>query len=588
MLSFFINLKIQNKIFVTFAPLFFLVILSIAYFFYSYAEQNILKKAGDANLNVLFQIADKIEIINGNVKSISTMYFLDPNIRLLLKNDWTDRRYEELVTQNQMKTLIDTVNNNFQYLNHMMTLLGFNENYYNNEGTDRRDQDKLRSAAWIKLFEEDKSKMIWADTYRLNGKYIFSVISYMRNVYTGKDLGLLVLDFDENILFDTYKNLEDNHIQIYNSQGILISGPDKSRLTTSAVNTEFFKKISGNRSGYFLSGYEGKETLISFHKVQQLDWYIVDMTPLSSLLEGMQSIKKYIVLIAMAELIILFVLSYMISYAISSPIKKLVQSINLASSGNLNHMIDVNRKDEIGFLVAKYNTMLERIDSLMKEIVIQHEKKRRAEMQGLQAQMNPHFLYNTLNSIRWMVRTNQPDLTNDMIISLVRLLRQNFNAGNELITFSDELKFLSDYILIQKVRYGDKFDVVCDFDEKILPCYTLRLLFQPILENAIFHGIEPKDGNGIIHVKIYPDGDRIIVEIFDDGVGIDLNEQPSPLSEGYPSYREESNGIGLRNIQQRIKLHFGDNYGVWLHSAKDWGTRVTIVLPVIRERDVTQ
>nr|WP_275983670.1 sensor histidine kinase [Paenibacillus hamazuiensis] len=578
------NLKIQNKIFITFSPLFFLVILSITFFFYTFAEKNILNKAGEANLNVLNQIADKIQIINGNVKSVSSMYFLDPNIRRLVKSDWTDRKYEELVTQNQVKALNDTVNNNFQFLKHKLTLFGFNGNYYNDEGTDRREQDELRSQNWMITFEEDKNKMLWADTYLLDGNYIFSAVSYMRDVYTGKGTGLLILDFSENILYDTYKNLEDKHIMIFNSQGVMISGQNKSQLGTSAAGADFFKKLSGNRSGYFLTRYEGGETLVSFYKVEQLDWYIVDVTPLSALMEGMSSIKKYVVLIALAELVILFVLSYFIAFAISSPLKKLVKSIHLASSGNLNHMIDVNRKDEIGFLVAKYNTMLERIDSLMKEIVAQHEKKRKAEMQGLQAQMNPHFLYNTLNSIRWMVRTNQPEVTNNMIISLVRLLRQNFNAGHEWITFSEELKFLSDYILIQKIRYGDKFDVVYDFNEEILSFYTLRLLFQPILENAIFHGIEPKDGQGTIRVGVYPEGDKVIVEITDDGVGMDLSEWNSPLSGGRLSGREESNGIGLENIQQRIKLHFGEKYGIKLQSGKNRGTKVTIHLPVIRER----
>lgn len=586
MRRFFNNLKIQHKIFVTLCPLFFLVVLSISYFYYVFAEHNILNKTGDANLNVLHQISDKIETINSNVKSISSMYFLDPNIRRLLKNDWTNRKYEELVAQKQVKTLVDTVNNNFQHLKHNVTLLGFNGNYYNNEGADWREQDELRSRDWMTVLEEDKLKMHWAETYPLNGKYVFSAVSYMRDIYTGKELGLLILDFGEEILFDTYKNLDGKQITIYNAQGRIISGKEKSLIASSEAESEFFRKMSGNRSGYFLSEYKGAEMLVSFYKVQHLDWYIVDMTPLSSLMEGMRSIKKYIVLIALAELLILLALSYMISRAISSPIKKLVRSIHLAGSGNLKQMIDVNRKDEIGFLVGKYNTMLERIDTLMKEIVVQHERKREAELQGLQAQMNPHFLYNTLNSIRWMVTTRQPDVTNRMIISLVRLLRQHFHAASELVTFAEELNFLSDYILIQKVRYGDKFDVLYEVSDEVLSCYTLRLLMQPILENAIFHGIEPKDGSGLIKVKVWADGDKVIVEISDNGVGIDGREQPFPLSGERPSYREASNGIGLANIRQRIKLHFGEAYDIQLDSAKNKGTRVTIVHPIIRERDV--
>lgn len=581
MLQWFNSLKIQRKLFLTFFPLFFISLLTTAVLYYDAAEQNILKKTSEANINVLHQVSDKIEMINSNVKSISNMYYLDSNIRRLLKSDWSKRPYEENVAFKQVKSVWDEVNNTFGYLNHSTTLLGFNNNYYQNNGAGSLEEDMARRDLWLGEFAKDPNKMILVDTYEHGQQHILSAVSYLRDIYSGEPLGLLILDFEEDILFNTYQSLQNMDIMLVNAEGKVISSRNKTMLTGSVRQEAFFDKLSGYQSGHFIANYDGRDMLVSFYKVPQWDWYVVDLHPLSSLLEGMHSIKKYMFWIALAASLVLLALCYALSYAFSSPIKRLVRSTNLVGSGHLKPIADMPRKDEIGVLVTRYNAMLERINSLMQEILVQHEMKRKAELQGLQAQINPHFLYNTLSSIRWMVRTKPPEVTDQLVISLVRLLRQTFHVSSEFITFQEELAFITDYIYIQKIRYGGKFKISYQFDEAILECRTLRLLLQPVLENAIFHGIEPKEGAGEIIVKVYAVDEDVMMEVIDDGVGMAGSSYPDSAERSEEAGGERGNGMGIENIVQRIRLHFGESYGINIESEENRGTRVAMKIPRI-------
>jgi two-component system sensor histidine kinase YesM len=580
--NFISNLKIQHKIFLAFAPLFLAGMLSMTFLFYNIAEQNILRKTSLEILNTLQQISDKLAMINNNVISVSNMYFLDDNVRRILQTDWQKREYEEIRALELIKNIFQLVKNNFYYLNHSTTLLGFNGYYYSEAQAKDHQLDQVRGSDWLTRLEEDPNKMLWTDTYRYADKYIFSAVNYLRDIYTGKPLGLLILDFDEDILYNTYKNMAGKEIFILSSKGNVLSSSNKALLSSNFSNSYFFQKMNTYQSGYFVTNYENEEVLISFYKVPDLEWFIVDIRSLQLLLEEMNGIKKYVYLLALIIVASVFVLSYALSHVISSPIKKLVALMNRVPVDGLNLSLKLNRRDEIGILVMKYNVMLNKIDDLIKEMVHQQELKRKAEIQALQAQITPHFLYNTLNSIRWMAKQGNVDVVNRMVISLVRLLRQTFETRNEFISYSDELKFLSDYVLIQKVRYGDKFEVKFDFAEEILNGKLLKLIIQPILENAIFHGIEPKQGSGVISIKAYSVEEYIVIEIEDDGVGMDGRERSELDNSEYSDHSLKiNNGLGLRSIEQRIKLHFGDMYGMETISVRGKGTRILITVPWI-------
>ncbi|GGD93900.1 cache domain-containing sensor histidine kinase [Paenibacillus nasutitermitis] len=561
-------MKIQNKLFMTIAPLFLIGIVLLTSIAYQVAERSIVRQVRESKQLILQQVSEKLEAINQNMLSVSNIYFLDSKIRDWLRNDDRSSEYEKYKSLAEVNDAVNQTGNYFKHLKYTTAFIGFNGISYSSSADEQGDYDFAQE---LKMTREitDINKMHWSDTYLHHGKYVFSAMRYLRDVYTGEDLGLLILDFEERVLFDAYKNLTGINLMIMNADGGVLSDRDQAMIGESFGDDSFFRKLQPYEKGSFMMEDEGAKSLVTFRKVPSMNWYLVERIPLSILLKDMNNVRELIFLSAFGILIALFALTYYFSYRISSPLKRLVRSMQQAQSGDFKMLVTVDRKDEIGILMKKYNTMLMRIAQLLVEVQNENELKRKAEIQALQSQINPHFLYNTLNSIRWMAKINNTGMVNKMIISLVRLLRQSLSQGQEWIAFDEELKFLEDYILIQKVRYGDKFDVIFDIEEDVRACMTVKLLIQPLLENAIFHGIEPKDGNGMIRVEARMQGGQIMVSIEDDGVGMDPDKG--------------RNGLGIRSAEQRIKLHFGEKYGLKVDSRIGTGTRVTLWIPVIKE-----
>jgi len=583
---YFSNLRIKHKIFLSFSPLFLIGIILMTYLFYNIAEYTVVVNASRDNLNIVKQISEKIEIVSQNIISVSNMYFLDEDVRKLLKSPRPDdNNYENTMIRRSIKEKMEMWNNHFLQMKHSVVIAGFGDVYFTSYDNLRdRELDQIRIDTWLAKVEADKDKILWTGTYYHKERHIFSAMRYIRDIYTGKPLGMLILDFEEQILYNMYQNLQEKDILILNADGIVMSGRDKQLVSSDYSGMEFFRKMTGYQSGYFITDYSGKKTLVSFYKVKPMNWYVVELSPLNHLTSKMQDIKSYFLLLTVAILAIIFLFSYALAHVISSPIKKLVASMSRTKSGNFTQLLPLNRKDEIGVLVSTYNSMIDKINQLMKEMAEQHEMKRKADIRALLAQVNPHFLYNTLNSIRWMAKTNRPDMVNRMIISLVRLLKQTISTPNEFISIAEERQFLEDYILIQKVRYGDKFDVRIEFAQDILSGKTIKLLLQPILENAIFHGIEPKEGPGRIAVTGYRKENRVVFEVSDDGVGMDLPGEKSSIGQVLEHYQSLGK-FGLQSIDQRIRMHFGNQYGMSVHSERGKGTKVTLVLPWIESID---
>ncbi|OUS78599.1 hypothetical protein B1748_00540 [Paenibacillus sp. MY03] len=561
------NMKIQNKLFVTIAPLFLIAVVVLTSIAYQAAEQSIIRQGRESKQHILQQVTEKLEVINQNMLSVSNIYYLDSNIRDWLRNS---ERYSEYEKYKSLKAVNEKVNDTgsyFKYLKYSTAIIGFNGTVYSSSLDEQSDYDFSQELE-KKNYITDKNKIYWSDTYLHHGKYVFSAVRYLRDIYTGDDLGLLILDFEERLLFDAYKNLTGVDLMIVNAKGQILSNRNQRLIGETIGEQPFFRKLQSYESGSFMMEDEQGKSLITFRQTPQMEWFLVERTPISILLKDMNKVRDLIVLSAVGLLIVLFALSYYLSYRISTPLKRLVRSMQQVQGGDFNALVEVDRKDEIGILMKKYNNLLGRVEQLLVEVKKENELKRRAEIQALQSQINPHFLYNTLNSIRWMAKINDTTMVNKMIISLVRLLRQSFRKGQEWMTIKEELNFLTDYIFIQKVRYGDKFDVVFDIDDDVKSYKILNLLLQPLLENAIFHGIEPKEGKGLIRLEIRLHGEQLLIRIEDDGVGMEQDKK--------------RDGLGIRSVEERMKLHFGEQYKFQLTSIKGAGTCIKIWLPAVR------
>ena len=232
---------------------------------------------------------------------------------------------------------------------------------------------------------------------------------------------------------------------------------------------------------------------------------------------------------------------------------------------------------ELQLISDSFGQMAWIVQSLMEKTRNEEALLRKTELKALQAQINPHFLYNTLDSIQWMCERGKNESAVRMVGALGKLFRISISRGHELIPIRDELKHVESYLIIQKYRYSDRFEYTFDVDESLGGYLCSKITLQPLVENAIYHGIEPLIDDGEIIISVKPDGDDILMTVSDNGVGMTAEQVEGLLKKE----RSDSSGIGIKNVSDRIKIYFGDNYGVKVESEPDVGTKITVRIPKI-------
>ena len=303
---------------------------------------------------------------------------------------------------------------------------------------------------------------------------------------------------------------------------------------------------------------------------------------MSELLKNSRKARSIYVLVALGLIAVALVISSEIARNITFPIQKLRDSMKRVQKGDFSAAeIEVYSDNEIGSLTRSFNVMTHKIQDLMAQNIQEQEQKRKIELKALQSQINPHFLYNTLDSIIWMAEGKKNEEVVLMTASLARLLRQSISIENELVTIGQEVEYVRSYLTIQKMRYKDKLEFEINVDPRITHAKIIRLVLQPIVENAIYHGLKYKESKGMLKVHGYELGERIIIDITDDGVGMDEETLKHIYDKHKVNYH--SNGVGVYNVQQRLVLYYGKEYGIIYHSEKGKGTTATVVIPKKQE-----
>jgi two-component system sensor histidine kinase YesM len=245
--------------------------------------------------------------------------------------------------------------------------------------------------------------------------------------------------------------------------------------------------------------------------------------------------------------------------------------------------LEIPSENEIGSLTISFNVMTHKIQELMEQNIHEQEEKRKSEMKALQSQINPHFLYNTLDSIIWMAEGRKNEEVVLMTASLARLLRQSISNEDEVVSVGQEVEYARSYLTIQKMRYKDKLEFIIDVDPCISEVPIVKLVLQPIIENAIYHGLKYKESKGMLILRGYQKEKDVVLEIIDDGVGMDEETLTHIFEKHKVNYH--SNGVGVYNVQQRLRLYYGSQYGLTYRSEKGKGTTATILIPGAEENE---
>ena len=331
--------------------------------------------------------------------------------------------------------------------------------------------------------------------------------------------------------------------------------------------------------------FQGQRRQVTVKTVGYTGWKLVGVVPSESLWDNYGQLLVFFLFIVFFSVFLLVFVNLRLSAWITAPMKKLDRAVKELEAGRETVDLKVDGPYEVEHLSRSIQSMVSTMRHLMDDILQQEEQKRRSELDVLQSQINPHFLYNTLDSVIWMTENGRTEDAVVMLTSLARLFRISLSRGSNIITVAEELEHARHYLTIQKMRYKNKFSADLSAEDGVESLYTIKLIVQPILENAIYHGMDYADGDGKICVRAFREGEDTVIEVADNGPGMPEEVVERLLDQGsaYAAAGSKGSGIGLRNVHRRIQLTFGREYGLTILSEPDDGTVVRIRLPALDE-----
>lgn len=393
---------------------------------------------------------------------------------------------------------------------------------------------------------------------------------------------LLLINLNYRYFEEIFSNVNlgnGGYVYLTNDRGDIIWHPKQNEIYSGRFN-EDNKYAATLKDGITVENLRGKNITLNVRTIGYTGWKLVGVTPSAAL--GIDGIKFrfFVLFVADLFLFLLAMINAFISDKISNPIKRLDGSVREIESGNLDVEILPSGSYEVEHLGKSIKNMLGRIKVLMSDLVAEHNAKRKSEFDTLQSQINPHFLYNTLDIIVWMIENENSDKAVNIVTALAKFFRISLSKGKNIITVKDEVEHVRNYLMIQNMRFKNRFEYSIDVDEKVLSYSSLKLMLQPLVENAIYHGMEFMDGDGEIDVKVFKEDNSLYFTITDNGLGMSEDMVETLLSKDFVPSKKGS-GIGVKNVNERIKLYFGSEYGLKVESEPDEGTKITIHLPAV-------
>ena len=444
----------------------------------------------------------------------------------------------------------------------------------------QNDKNSVYEMNWLSVREIK-------DNLEATNKNFFSIDKNIQKSFNSEIYGSICANVDERTIyfniFDSIKR-ENNNIFILNSNGVIVSNQRYDNLYVDMSKENYVGKVLNSEKGHFIDNIGGVQTLVVYVTTKLTKYKIVYLIPQNQIASELNEIKGFIFNVAFISIIISIILSLIFSAIIYKPIKKLKCAMEKVGTGNFDIRMNEQREDEFGILNNGFNQMISKIQKLFNEVYVQKLLKKEAELNALQSQITPHFLYNTLNSIRCTALLQESTNISDMLGALIELLQLSAGKKSDFITIEEEIQQVKNYVLLQKFRYRDLFDVDYEIDDSILKYKVPKLILQPLVENSIQYGINLRSGEGKINIRVSKYENVMVLEVRDNGMGITKEKIEQILSKKNEDGGRFS-GIGVNNINDRIKLYFGDSYGLFYETKKEGGTIAKILIPLVEERD---
>ncbi|WP_248924306.1 cache domain-containing sensor histidine kinase [Paenibacillus hamazuiensis] len=555
------------------------------------ASENILMtKISESNGKTMNQIDRNIRTLLDQVTAVVNMNNLNQSLETYLSKGYANP-YDELIDKAVVEKNMLQASLAFDWMQFESYMIGKNGQIYSqNDSSGGIDAARLLQVRQQTAVEASPDQIVWSgaqDSFLKNQEHqkVFNAVKLLYNPYTHLEYGLFILSVKEDSLYRIYRDSigADATFFILDKDGRYVTSSRRETVGMQA-DPELVHELASSKETQGISTIYGKNTLTSVKYLEVPGWTLVMNVSVQSLFKDVRGLSRSILLMTLILAAVSILAAVWISRRIAMPLIRLNQRIqSYKLNGGLvqarREQPDVN---ELALLTTEYEQMIMKLEHTIHELVRNQEAKQAAEWNALQAQINPHFLYNTLNSIKCLVWIDKTELIEPTINALVKLLQMTVQRSENEITLREELACLEYYVYIQEIRLSRKIIFRVYVDEGLWSCRLPKLLLQPIVENAIFHGIERKpeeEGEAMITLYAAPYLSDVRIEISDNGVGMDVNQPDKKDTEDAERTKHRFSGIGMMNVHERLQMNYGDHYGLSVQSTPGQGTTVILMLP---------
>ncbi|MDQ0114945.1 cache domain-containing sensor histidine kinase [Paenibacillus harenae] len=577
--------SIQSSIAFAFSVLILLTIAATSLFAYRLSVNAVERNSKGYIQEVINQVNTNIQSYVDNMENISLLAMTNKDVKYYISSNSFIGNEGRRPYEKRISDLFQSILYTRKDIASIM-VFGYNGRFVSDRRiTTLNPNAKVEEQAWYMNARREGGKSVISEPHVQNiiqneYRWVVSLSRELKNSDGMTADGIFLVDLNLSVINDLLSQInlgKKGYVFIVDGSGNIVYHPEQ-QLIYSNLRSEQIAEVVQAGSGTTFKVEDGEGKRFYSVKDTSFGWKIVGVAYAEDLI-GYKSTLINFLFITLGGVAVSLVISVMLSRRLSRPIRNLQRNMRKVEKGNFDVQAEVTQMNEIGQLARTFNMMVGQIKNLMQEIFDTHENKRKSELQLLQAQINPHFLYNTLDSIVWMAEMKKHEEVVEMTSALAKLFRAGITKEQELVPIRIELEHITNYLLIQKMRYSSKLDYRLEISDSILGCKTLKILLQPFVENAIYHGIRNKPGSGTIVIRGMETQDGIVFEVEDDGLGM-TEEQLEKIWEASGG-EWKNGGIGIRNVNERIRLYFGQAYGISIRSELAEGTCVTIRIPKI-------
>ena len=577
------DFSIRTKLIIGFLAILLPLVLILSIVFYSYSAKIVLKQSLEQTREIVEQFSISLDNYMGLMRNKMEILADSPTIQeeLNTHQDKEDIKNDSFYSRNKrirriMLQIYSSVTMND------VEIYGINEtNHY--------------LSLWSKKYEIPDKDILFENANLSKGRSVLvnnindadtiQMIKMVKDLQTYKPIGYIRFGLKRNYIEKMAKNIN------FGSDGsVVIFDENLNKISGIAHDSALSKLLKEKPSIGNFSYSEGKNEYTAVHiHSDSTGWTTVGVIPLRYINKDLAGIQYLTVIIIVLTIIIGVTVSVIIAQSLILPLENTVNALEKFSRGDFAVRLKENRCDEIGKLNRIFNKAIKEINELMQKVTQSEILNKEMEFKTLQSQMNPHFLYNTLDAINWLAFKEKKTEICNLVAALSSLIRASISNKNSIITIEQELDYVKNYIYIQHIRYKDRFDIIYDIDESLLKQAVPKLIIQPIVENAIIHGIENSKNKNLLYISVKCENECIIIIVKDTGIGMTDEKVSELLKEPLNTEGDEQKAhtnLGLYAVHKRIQLMYGDLYGLTVHSQAGEGTTVTLHIPFTKKQEI--